>query len=274
MIEAIEHNTLGEACDLLAKGFPARPRAYWEDALQRIDTLGENGALGLPVGQIMRAEGRAQGVALTIASRRPSETGTMVCLNFAAWYVEPDQRWRAPLMLRALARTPCDVLTDLTPSLAVQGLLPAFGFKPITQGFVLVLAGFHKGGGEIADLDIAATPMGELLRAHERFGAKAVMLHTRDGAQLPLLYRVVKFRGIRTAHVLYCGANQVLHDHLGALSRHLRRQAIGLVKLEAPVERTPPRGWLRTGREIRFARGPVSPDATDYLCSELSMFDW
>lgn len=274
MIEAIEHNTLGEACELLAKGFPGRSKAYWEDALQRIDDLGENRALGLPVGQIMRMDGRAHGVALTIASRRPSDTGLRVNLNFAAWYVEPDQRWRAPLMLRALTRTPCDVLTDLTPSQAVQALLPTFGFKPLTRGFVLDLAAIHKGGGQIVDLDAASTPLGELLCAHERFGAKAVMLHTRDGAQLPLLYRVVKFRGVRTAHILYCGANHVLHDHMGALSKHLWRQAIGLVKLEAPVDRNPPRGWLRTGREIRFARGQVSPDITDYLGSELSLFDW
>ncbi|UPT61489.1 MAG: hypothetical protein M0D54_13790 [Hyphomonadaceae bacterium JAD_PAG50586_4] len=150
MIEAIEHNTLGEACDLLAKGFPARSRAYWQDALQRIDTLGENGALGLPVGQIMRAEGRAQGVALTIASRRPSETGTMVYLNFAAWYVEPDQRWRAPLMLRALNRTPCDVLTDLTPPKPCRGFCLLSGSSPSRGALFLTWPGFTKAAAKSA----------------------------------------------------------------------------------------------------------------------------
>jgi hypothetical protein len=275
MIEPIDDRNRSEACDVLARGFPLRPRAYWEDSLRRVERFGENAATGVPMGQLLRDEGRAAGVSLTIASRRPGADGIpLTHVNFAAWYVDAEQRWRAPLMLRALTRVRADVITDFTPSAAVQVLLPTFGFKPITQGFVLNLAAFHQSGGCVERLSGSAgarLPIADTLLAHEPFGAVAVVLHTRDGAMTPLLYRVVKFRGIKTAHVLYCGANTQLHTHLGALSRFLRREGVVLIKLEAAIGETPP-GWVRAGREVRFARGQVLPDVTDYTGSELSLF--
>lgn len=275
MIEPIEESNFGEAVGLLAEGFPRRSRAYWAGALERIDALGENRALGIPFGHIMRTDGRAQGVALTIASRRPDHgERERVHVNYAAWYVAPDQRWRAPLMMRALIRTPCDVFTDLTPSTAVRAILPSFGFKQITQGIVLDIAALHQGGGEVLDLGAVPTQTRALLSTHARFGGQAVALRSRDGALTPILYKIVKWRGLRAAQILYCASNRLLHGHLGALAKHLRREGIGLIKLDASVDGPPPRGWLRKGRELRFVRGPTRPDVTDYLGSELSLFDW
>jgi hypothetical protein len=272
MIEPIEQSNTEEACELLARGFPLRPRDYWRDAFARIERFGENAATEIPAGLLLRDEGRPAGVGLTIASRRPTPDGRVLAhVNFAAWYVEEAQRWRAPLMLRALTRIKCDVITDLTPSTAVRALLPAFDFKPITTGFTLALSAFHGGGGHVENLEKGAgAPIASVLLAHREFGALPALLRSRDGADIPLLFRITSMRGLKTAHVVYCASNSRLHRHLGAVSSCLRARGVVLIKLDAPVGVTPP-GFSRAGREVKFARGQVSADVTDYTGTELSL---
>ncbi len=274
MIEHISEQNLGTALDLLAAGFRARPRSYWEHAADRISAFGGNAALNLPIGLLMRDGDRATGVAFTIASQRPHGEQSLSYVNFAAWYVEEDQRWRAPLMLRALTRLKCDVITDLTPSKAVQSLLPLFGFKAITTGYALNVTAFHGGDGVVEALDAGPGvdfPLKEVLLAHGAFGAIPAVLRASDGATTPLLFKPGRFRGLKIAHVVYCGSNARLHAGLGAVARFLRRRGITLVKLDAAVGRTPPPGWVRMGRELRFARGQVPEDVTDYIGTELSL---
>src|SRR5690606_4027901 len=140
-------------------------------------------------------------------------------VNFAAWYVEPDHRWRAPLMLRALTRLPCDVLTDLTPSDQVRAMLPAFGFRQITRGVAINLAAFHRPGGRAMALD-DAPPGGvpphlkALILAHAPFGNIPALLECRDGAKVALLFRIMRWRGFNMARVIYCGSNRRLFRHL------------------------------------------------------------
>jgi hypothetical protein len=200
MIEHISEQNLGAALDLLAAGFRARPRSYWEHAAERISAFGGNAALNLPIGLLMRDGDRATGVAFTIASQRPHGEQSLSYVNFAAWYVEEDQRWRAPLMLRALTRLKCDVITDLTPSKAVQPLLPVFGFKAITTGYALNVTAFHGGDGVVEALDAGPGvdfPLKEVLLAHGAFGAIPAVLRASDGAATPLLFKPGRFRGLR-----------------------------------------------------------------------------
>ncbi len=274
MIEPINEKNLGAALDLLAVGFSTRPRSYWEHAAHRISQFGGNAALDLPIGLLMRDGDRPTGVAFTIASQRPHGERTLSYVNFAAWYVEEDQRWRAPLMLRALTRLKCDVITDLTPSKAVRSLLPTFGFKPLTTGYALNVTAFHGGDGVVEALNQGAdadSPLKEALLGHGAFGAIPAVLHTSDGAVTPLLFKPGRFRGLKIAHLVYCGSNARLRTSLGAVARFLRRRGIMLIKLDVAVGQPPPPGWVRMGRELRFARGQAPEDVTDYMGTELSL---
>ena len=280
MIAPIDGTNHSLAVALLAKGFPCHAAPHWADALERIRRFGGNAALDLPIGHVMTIDGQPAGVALTIASRRADgcpEPQTHI--NFAAWYVEPAYRWRAPLMLRAVTRMPCDVLTDLTPSDPVRALLPAFGFRQITRGVAITPAALHRGGGRVLALEAAgadrmAPGLRALLLAHAPFGNIPALLECRDGTAVALAFRRLRWRGLPMARVIYCGSNRKLFDHLGAVSSFLRGHGVALIKLEAPMDMPPPPGWLRAGRELKFARGPMPPDVTDYLGSELALLDF
>lgn len=279
MIAPIDDANQDVAVALLAKGFPGHPASRWAEAIARIRRFGGNAALGLPIGQVMTVEGEPAGVALTIASRREDAgSGPQTHVNFAAWYVETAHRWRAPLMLRAVTRMPCDVLTDLTPSDQVRALLPAFGFRQITRGVAINLAALHRGGGRVLALDDAGAgsiPPGlrALLEAHVPFGNIPALLECRDGTMVALSFRLMRWRGFTMARMIYCGSNRQLFDHLGAVSSFLRGHGAALIKLEASMEMAQPPGWMRESRELKFARGPMPPDVTDYLGSELALLD-
>lgn len=275
MIVPIDDSNVGRAIDLLTHGFAGSKRSFWEGAVARIHSYGENAALDLPIGQLLWDQDRPVGVALTIASRRPQADGSVrTHVNFAGWYIEPEARWRAPVMLRALTRVPCDVLTDLTPAPAVCAMLPAFGFRQITAGVSLNLVGLGAGAaGAVERADGArGGPVYDMLAAHAPFGAIPAVLRGADGVETPLLFKVTRWRNIPTARVLYCGANTHMLAHLGAVAGFLRRQGAVLFKLDAPFGARAP-GWFRPGREIKFVRGEISPDTIDFAGSELALLD-
>ena len=101
MIAPIDDANHDLAAALLARGFSGPSFAFWDDALNRIKRLGGNAELGLPPGQMMYANDQPVGIALTIASQRQDRAaGKRVIINFAAWYIEPEHRWRAAVMAR------------------------------------------------------------------------------------------------------------------------------------------------------------------------------
>jgi len=70
--------------DLLARGFPARPRKYWTSALARLAARGAPD--GCPrFGYLLEADGAPVGVLLLIFA----ESGGAVRCNVSSWYVEP-----------------------------------------------------------------------------------------------------------------------------------------------------------------------------------------
>jgi len=280
LIAPIDDANRDVAATLLDRGFSGPSVAFWANAFHRMDLLGGNAASGLPPGYLMFKNQRPVGIALTLASlRTDASLRTRVHVNFAAWYVEPEYRWQSPVMLRALSRIPCDVLTDLTPSPTVRSILPSFGLRQITQGVAVNLAAFHRGGGHVSPLDEAQDAdflpgLKSLLCAHAQFGNIPLALHCRDGAVIALLLRVSRWRGMKMASVLYCGSNRRLFSHLGALSAFLRRQGVWLIKLEVPTGEDAPPGWFRHDYEVKYARGEIVPDVTDYAGSELALLDF
>jgi len=275
MIVPIDSAKLGHAIDLLAEGFPAKPRAFWAECIARMERFGANAECGVPFGVFMMNGDAPTAIALTLASKRRLAGGDRTIVNFAAWYVKPEARARAPMMLRAIARLPYDVVTDLTPSVPVQALLPTFGFKPMTAGFsadLAPLSALRPSDAHIEPLDPGAGGVEALLTAHEPFGAMTGALVTRE-ARIPFMFKTTRWRGLTAARLLYCGSNRVVLAHPGAIARFLVRRGAQVVLYDLPRNGPIAPGWRRGGRGLRFARGDVNPELTDYAGSELALFD-
>lgn len=276
MLEPIDNSNLAAALDLLVRGFPRRSRAFWERAVTQIIRYNASSEQN-SIGQLLVVKGSTAGVMLTLRSQIFGTDGRpRNVTNLSSWYVEPEHRLLAPLMLREMVCDRAAVFTDLTPSKEVVRMLPAFGFKPLNAGISAIplpLAALHtQGSSRVLSFDeMAPGALTErevkLVERHVAFGATAAVLSV-DGRHLPLLFVSRKVRQLPIAELIYCTDTVLLMKELGAIARFLLKQGkLGLF-VDIPLDFKVP-GAHFVGRGLKFAKGEWPVKGTDYAGSEL-----
>jgi hypothetical protein len=276
MLHPIDDANLGQALDLLVKGFPRGSRHFWEQGVQRVARYNAwHGAT--ESGRVLITKGKLAGVILLIHSLSRQQSGTPYKVtNLSSWYVEPEHRHLAPLMLRNLLRMENTMFTDLSPSASVIPMLGPLGFRPINAGLAAValptaaLQPAH--GGSVMGLE-DVTP-GALrdstlshLEFHMQFGALAAVLYVK-GIYHPLLFVERTVRRLPTVQLLYCEDNFCFHRCISAVARFLLKKGKLLMLIDIPPNGTTP-GVPFRGRGMKFAKGGFVENRTDYAGSEM-----
>ena len=89
---------LGSVADLLTAGFPRRDRNYWLGGLRHLRD--RSCPADTPrYGYMLEHENRPVGVLLLIFSVRPGASGESLRCNVSSWYVVPEFRNLAPLLV-------------------------------------------------------------------------------------------------------------------------------------------------------------------------------
>ena len=276
MLEPIDNSNLGYAFDLLMWGFPHRSRAWWERAVERITRFnaycGQNS-----IGQFLVVKGAKVGVMLTPNSQSRDGSGRRYNVtNLSSWYVVPEHRALAPLMLREMVRDSETVFTDLSPSSNVVRLLPPLGFRPLNAGIsaiALPLAALHPTRtGRMSSLEEAeprALTSDDLILLERAvtFGATAAVL-TVDCGHHPLLCVSRTVRRLPAAELIYCSDNLLLMREIRAIARFLLKQGKLVLIVDIPLDMKAP-GTHFVGRGLKFAKGACAANRTDYAGSEL-----
>lgn len=274
MLHPLSAKDLDKAMELLVEGFPERPRAFWEKAVERLRQHGGNAAADHPYGFIWITQGRQTGVALTPAVARVAPCGaTRRLVNISSWYVRPDQRWRAALMLKSLLSDPEAIYTDLTPTPAVRKMLPSLGFRPINRGTHIApipIAALRRSGGTLAT--VATDAAAAAITGHAAVGCEPVRLAGPSGETL-VVYRGARRFGVPVANLVYVESHRALAAAYGALARHLLARGFAFMRAPALDEPAPfGSALLPTG--IWYVRGDYFEDRTDVVGSELTLFDF
>jgi hypothetical protein len=278
MLKPLLEDDFPTAAALLAEGFPVRTRAFWEGGLQRLKRHAGNAACGVPLGQLLVSDGQAVGIALTPASPRLRSDGRRYNLiNFSSWYIRPEHRWRAPLMLRGLVRDPEATYIDLTPTPQVEKMLVASGFSLVNAGSCIAplpLQAALPGRGarlrELAATDTlsqTAPPM-EMLLAHRELGCVPLVMEHEGGSTL-FVYRPRPLRGLPAARLKYIGSHARLVRHLPVLARHLLARGLLWLTWDARDGHAAGLGTLRRDSGKWYAKGEITADCTDFIGSEL-----
>lgn len=273
MLRPIEPRDRSAVVALLRRGFPQSCPSFWERGLERQAAL-QPDRFGL---LLERASG-VVGVLLTLRSQRFRDDGSRFeAMNLSSWYIEPPQRLKATAMLRAALADETELVTDLTAAESIYRMNAAAGLSPWSSGMVLAgplpwLAKPVSRGVQIRDLAAAATLLppweADLLEWHRRDGCLAAVLCLPDRA-LPLLFRVIRRRGVRFAQLIYAPDRQRVLEHLPAVMRFLVKNRLFFVAIDAHREICPAGALFRAGRQ-RFWRGPGdSVTRLDYAYSEL-----
>jgi hypothetical protein len=266
------------ALDLLDEGFPERGRSFWQGALGKLLDWPGNAEAGYPVGFLWFDAGAPAGVVLTPASlRQAASGGRRTIVNVSSWYVRPDFRWKAPLMLRSLFRDESVVFTDLTAAPGVQQMLAPFGLHPVNQGIALIPTPTLLAGRSRAEVrawrpeDLAGrdAPDAALIDLHRRWGCRALTID--DGRERHLLVlKPFRYRGLPAAQALYVGSHRALDAALPAVARHMLLRGCLVLQVDRRPGSVPVPGLRQRG--IWFAKGGCFRDRTDHLGSELSLF--
>jgi hypothetical protein len=279
---SIADRDLPAVVDLLSRGFRERTREFWTTALDRLAQ--HPTPAGYPkYGYILEVQGMPVGVLLLIYSRVPGCAKDHVRCNVSSWYVEPEYRCHAPMLVSQALKHKEVTYLNITPAPNTLPILAAQGYRPFSEGrfvsFPAVLAPFRRGSIRRIDALERAPPALvspqelELLRCHAGFGCLSVISHVAKRWS-PFVFishgRVMKGT-MRLALLIYCRSIDEFVANAGPLGRYLLRCGFPAVALDAtgPVQGLP--GYFTTGQR-RFYRGPHPPRLGDLAYTELPIF--
>lgn len=263
--------------DLLAKAFPVRSRAYWEHSLAVL------GARDVPegcprFGYAIESDGRIVGILLVICARLDEPQAGVRC-NFSSWYVEPDFRGHAALLVAyVMKRLSGATFTNISSERHTRPIIEAQGFVRYSDG-TFIAAPLLSRRGHRARVQTWSSVEAEKLPPHERrlladhsgYGCLSLVV-TREGRATPLVFRRLRLKGVPVAQLVWCRDIADMAPLAGAVGRFLARNGMALIAIDSngPIPGLP--GRYFADRAPKYYRGPARPRSGDLSYSELALF--
>ncbi len=264
---------------LLARGFPRNDRQFWQRALAQLAR--REPPAGLPkYGYLLESGGATVGALLMICSAMSSGDKLFYRCNLSSWYVEPEFRSYAPLLVtRALANKEATYL-NVSPAPHTWPIIEAQGFSRYCDG-VFVTVPLLKGmfaGSDVrvfgaqsrpdADFDPADQ---EILKQHAELGCISLWCATSERAY-PFVFRPRRARKVvPCAQLIYCRDEADFVRFAGPIGSTLARRGIffAVVDANGPIPRLI--GVFRRGRMPKYFKGPQRPRLGDLAYTEYAV---
>jgi hypothetical protein len=263
---------------LLSEGFRDRSQAYWLRGLERLAKRPR--PLGYPTyGYMLEGSGAPVGAILLLFSNAPSDIGPVVRCNVSSWYVRPEYRTFASLMITATTKDKNVTYFNTTPAPHTWSTVEAQGFSVYCKGQMYALPVFCRPAKQasIEVFDAATTPPNvpayEILAQHSAFGCLSVIVHCDDKAY-PFVFQKHRVKNLIPVYrLLYCRDVKDFTYFAGNLGRFLLKRGSPWVRLDAD---SPPSGLVghftrKYGR--KYFKGPHPPKHGDLAYSEAAFFD-
>lgn len=274
----IEARDLAEVTNLLTRGFPARPRVYWERGLRR---MGERPAVeGCPrYGFLLEAGAGPVGVVLMLFRTVARGSDAAIRCNLSSWTVDPAFRMQAPLLVGSTLKRRDVTFTNLSPAPHTWATIEAQGFRAYAEGQVVLAPALARRGARARVLadprEWRDLPEAALLDDHRGYGCTCLAVEAADGIR-PFVFLPVRARSGRVPLPL---VQMIYARDVADLSRLARpiglwllaRGILGVVTDgEASTEGLPVLCRLRRGR--KYAKGPSPPPICDLSYTERVLF--
>jgi hypothetical protein len=273
----IQERELDEVADLLGRGFPLRSRAYWVRALERLKAY--SGPAGYPkFGYLLQGGERIAGVLLMIHARTPGSASTETRCNLSSWYVEPEFRSYAPLLVAKATRHRDVTYVNTSPAMHTRPIIEAQGFASYSRGVFVAIPALSPGSAPGARILPATASLGtdaderRLLRDHEGYGCLSLWCATNLDAH-PFVFarrrRIAKV--LPCLHLIYCRDVQDFARFAQPVGRHLAARGIFFVAVDAngPIDGLAGRFFARGPK---YYKGPNRPRLGDLAYMEAALF--
>lgn len=264
--------------DLLAHGFPAKPRRHWSRALARLARHPTPG--GSPkYGYVLEDSTALQGAVLLLTSAIRSENTSITRCNVSSWYVSPKARMLATLLaLRAVSR-PEVTYINVSPARHTFEIIEAQGFSRYSNGQFVAFPRFKSPSENARVFDVKDGPEPpfdsferELLLAHANYGCLSLWCSAADGAY-PFVFLPRSARaGIPCFQLVYC---RQIEDYV-RFARILEWRFISHRRPFVIVDANKPilglSGKYFDGVAPKYFKGSNRPRLGDLAYTELPMF--
>jgi hypothetical protein len=271
---------LEEIVDLLCEGFVRQTRSHWATALEILGS--RTTQTGMPrYGYMLESGGRPVGVLLMIFGAVHRAGTTTTRSTGSAWYVRPDFRTYASILVSQWRRLPADIHLNVDPAEHTLPLIEAMGFVRFTNGISLSVPAATLHAARIRILDASGLADAErpipdedrdLLIDHFRSGCIALWCETPDGGY-PLVFRrrLIK-RWLPSAQLIYCRDLEDLTRLAGPVGRYLLRIGLPVVMAatNGPIPGIP--GLYIDNMHPMYFRGKIQPRPGDLAYTEAGLF--
>lgn len=267
--------------DLLTHGFGVRPVKYWANAFEQLAK--RDAPAGYPrYGYMIEEGGRAVGVLLMIFSQWPDGDALRKRCNISSWYVEPDFRGYASLLIAAAVRYKEVTYINVSPAPHTWPVIEAQGFSRYCDGQMLTLPLFSPA---VANTRVSLFDAGSnntagltqdeiaLLTYHVEHGCVAYLVHENEAVH-PFLFLPRRiFHGLApTLQLIYCRDVADFPRLAGPLGRAaaLRGDFTILVDANGPIPGMV--GRYVANRGPKYFKGPERPRIGDLAFCEAVLF--
>jgi hypothetical protein len=119
----IDKADIGAVASLLARGFPARDRHFWLEAMAQLTR--HQPPPGLPqYGYLLESGGVIVGTILLICAAPPGDGDAIRC-NLSSWYVDPAFRPYAPMLVAQALRRKDITYLNVSPAPHTRPIIEA-----------------------------------------------------------------------------------------------------------------------------------------------------
>jgi hypothetical protein len=270
----IDEGDVAGIIELLASGFPKRPRITWHRVFQRLSDH-STPVLYPRYGFLLEHEGMIVGVVLTIFSTIMADGRETIRGNVSSWYVIPNYRvYAAMLSTRALRRREVTYM-NITPDPATIPILEAQGYRKYCDGFVISAPALKI--SKRAKIEMFNHPVDELsvyenqlLLDHARYGCISVVCYA-DGRGYPFVFATSRICRAPAAYLTYCRSIEEFVCFAGSLGRFLAWRGHPLVIIDAnhPIQGLMGRFY---GEWPKYFKGTEKPRLGDLAYTERPIF--
>ena len=275
----IDQADLPAVAMLFARGLGRHGRQFWLQALEQLKrhdspaSLPKYGYLlesgGIPVGAIL----------LLCSTMRTADTVVTRC-NLSSWYVQPDFRAYATLLVSQALRHKDVTYLNVSPARHTWPIIEAQGFSRYSDGVFLALPLLNGlfGGEQVKVFGAHRRPKvafdpfeQEILSRHAAFGCMSLWCATSERAY-PFVFRPRPIKAvIPCAQLIYCRDIAEFVRFAGPIGRFLalRAQALVMIDANAPIPGLV--GAFLRGRQPKYFKGPQRPRLGDLADTEIAV---
>lgn len=265
--------------ELLSKGFPRRSRDHWRRALDRLAT--HPTPTGMPkYGYLLESARIPVGVILLISSTVQEDNTQTIRCNVSSWYVEPDFRVHAPLLVSQAIKKKNVTYFNISPAKHTRPIIEAQGFSRYSTGQFVTFAfpSTRRDPTQIVGPDVNPDAYFEpfernLLATHSQYGCMSLWCVTPERAYpFVFLPRVMK-RIVPCVQLIYCRGLEDFVRFARPLGSYLRSRGRPLVIIDSKGSIRGLRGLYFDGISPKYFRGPTPPRLGDLAYTEAAMFE-